>query len=173
MRTQSNGRIIANQERMILSFWFLTFYKNHLNAVRNTARIAVTGKICGFLSLFFSGQNCDWWSFNSFFLFNWLKSQKNEKKKLATFLPACFWSEFAVLEIGSVWILMLLPFLYYLFVQKKIENIKKNFFRAIKTERGGGFKIVPETTSDNIFLYHIKMQVGVVALSLPPLRWGK
>lgn len=35
-------------------------------------------------------------------------------------------------------------------------------FRAIKTEQER-FKVVPETTSDSISLYHIKMQVGVVA----------
>lgn len=48
--------------------------------------------------------------------------------KLASLLSACFCCEFAVVEIGSVWILMLLPFVYYLFAQKKIEHGKKNGF---------------------------------------------
>lgn len=37
-------------------------------------------------------------------------------------------------------------------------------FRALKTE-GGGVKIAPETTSDSIFLYHIKMQVSAPKVS--------
>lgn len=43
-----------------------------------------------------------------------------------------------------------------------MKKKKNKIFRAIKTEQEG-FKVVPETTSDSISLYHIKMQVGVVA----------
>lgn len=60
---------------------------------------------------------------------------------------------------------MPLPSVYYLFAQNRIEcekKKKKKIFRAIKTEQKG-FKVVPETTSDSISFYHIKMQVGVVA----------
>lgn len=101
-----------------------------------------------------------------FFFINWFKSENNNKTKLATFPPACFCCEFAVLEIWAVWILMLLPLVHYLFVQNKIERTSQKYmiFLSLKN-RMGVFRIVPETASDIIFLYCIK----VGALNLPPL----
>lgn len=74
-----------------------------------------------------------------FFFINWLKSQKNKKKKLATFPPACFCCEFAVLEIGAVRILMLFTFCLLPFcAEQNRKNITKMwFFSALKTEREG------------------------------------
>lgn len=88
-------------------------------------------------------------------------------KNRATFLPTSFYS---ICSIGSwgqldsnAFIFCLLPFC----TEQNRENITKICdFQSLKN-RTRGFKIMPETTSDNIFLQHIKMQVGT--LSLPPL----